>query len=63
MASQITNGPPTTSEQEDSQKYKKDTEQIITTDEEHDNSNPACQQDAFGDEEFADVKYKILEWW
>lgn len=60
MASPITNGPPTTSEQE----YKRaDSEQIITTEEEHDNSNPACQQDAFGNEEFADVKYKILEWW
>ena len=63
MASQITNGPPTTSEQEDSQEYKKDSEQVITTDEEHESFNPTCQQDAFGDEEFADVKYKILEWW
>lgn len=63
MASQITS-PPTTSEHEDGQEYKKaDSEQLITADEGNDNSNPTCQQDAFGNEEFADVKYKILEWW
>lgn len=24
---------------------------------------PQYQQDAFGDEEFAEVKYKVLKWW
>lgn len=27
------------------------------------NITPAYQQDAFGDEEFAEVKYKVLKWW
>ena len=64
MALQITNDPLATSEEKDGQKYKKaDAEQIITTEEEHDNGDAICQQDAFGNEEFAEVKYKILEWW
>lgn len=24
---------------------------------------PPVRQDAFGDEEFAEVKYKVLKWW
>lgn len=24
---------------------------------------PKVRQDAFGDEEFAEVKYKVLRWW
>lgn len=24
---------------------------------------PKVRQDAFGDEEFAEVKYKVLKWW
>jgi hypothetical protein len=24
---------------------------------------PHIRQDAFGDEEFAEVKYKVLKWW
>jgi len=24
---------------------------------------PQYRQDAFGDEEFAEVKYKVLKWW
>jgi hypothetical protein len=24
---------------------------------------PPIRQDAFGDEEFAEVKYKVLKWW
>jgi hypothetical protein len=24
---------------------------------------PNVRQDAFGDEEFAEVKYKVLKWW
>lgn len=24
---------------------------------------PPYRQDAFGDEEFAEVKYKVLKWW
>ena len=64
MRLQITSDPLATSEEEDGQKYNKaDSEQIITTKEEHDNPNATCQQDAFGNEEFAEVKYKILEWW
>ena len=64
MRLQITNDPLATSEEEDGQKYNKaDSEQIITTEEEYDNPNATCQQDAFGNEEFAEVKYKILEWW
>jgi hypothetical protein len=27
------------------------------------NITPAYKQDAFGDEEFAEVKYKVLKWW
>ncbi|KAJ5675075.1 Amino acid transporter transmembrane [Penicillium maclennaniae] len=27
------------------------------------NTTPAYKQDAFGDEEFAEVKYKVLKWW
>lgn len=27
------------------------------------NITPAYKQDAFGNEEFAEVKYKVLKWW
>jgi hypothetical protein len=27
------------------------------------NTTPQYKQDAFGDEEFAEVKYKVLKWW
>lgn len=27
------------------------------------NITPVYKQDAFGDEEFAEVKYKVLKWW
>jgi hypothetical protein len=28
-----------------------------------DNDTPEFKQDAFGNEEFAEVKYKIMKWW
>lgn len=29
----------------------------------HEKKEPLESQDAFGDEEFAEVKYKVLSWW
>ncbi|XHG02505.1 hypothetical protein AWENTII_005855 [Aspergillus wentii] len=54
MAPQIVDAPPTT--------FDIETVRPASLDEKKD-PIPPYQQDAFGDEEFAEIKYKVLKWW
>ncbi|BCR90719.1 neutral amino acid permease [Aspergillus chevalieri] len=67
MAPQIVDAPPTTVDLETGHESesKKNTgpDEISAIDEKKDDQIPAYQQDAFGNEEFAEVKYKVLKWW
>lgn len=67
MAPQIVDAPPTTIDLETGHESenKKNTgpDEISAIDEKKDDQIPAYQQDAFGNEEFAEVKYKVLKWW
>ena len=67
MAPQIVNVPSTTIDLEtgDENESKKNTgpDEISAIDDKKDDQIPAYQQDAFGNEEFAEVKYKVLKWW
>lgn len=40
-----------------------DLDPIDLESDEKSNITPADKQDAFGNEEFAEVKYKVLKWW
>lgn len=64
MSSHIVDAPPTTIDLEDGHQDKQKTtsDQIFPMDEKKEDPTPVYE-DAFGNEEFAEVKYKTLKWW
>ena len=63
MVSQIVEAPLTGSDLERGHEQKHTTsDQILASDEKKEDPAPVYE-DAFGNEEFAEVKYKTLKWW
>lgn len=62
---QIVDAPPTTIDLETGHHDKQAVpdQVFMPMDEKKEDLTPAYPQDAFGNEEFAEVKYKTLRWW
>lgn len=62
MNSEIVDVPPSTEEGQIGQDKQNMADEPTIADEKVEYAQPD-HQDAFGDEEFAEVKYKVLKWW
>ena len=63
MSSQIVDFNPAAAQAETHNEKPVDAQQEFAVDEEKKMVPNPPRQDAFGDEEFAEVKYKVLKWW